>query len=143
MLAAFKEDWKRKQQQGKVSNFKVGSINRKRNLHVNRRSAGITECFDLMAKRKQRSKGSSSYDSNDRSYVKANLQCTSLMLMLMLINDDDEDEAYFHGLIRTIINKSITVTLSDAGQQDEHSHYWHIDPTSMDVCSQKAGQNLN
>jgi hypothetical protein len=68
-----------------------------------------------VVKHKPRSKGSSSYDSNDRCYVK----CKSSMNRIIADVDDNEDEANFHGLTRKIINKNSTVTLT-RGQGDQH-----------------------
>ena len=78
MIAALKEEWKLKQQQGTVSKFKTGGVNRNKKpkgepmkcWHCDKPGHRMAECPDLIAKRKRRSKGSSFYDSNDRSYLK-------------------------------------------------------------------------
>jgi hypothetical protein len=61
----------------------------------------MAKCPDV--KHMPRSKGSSSYDSNDRFFVKIK---SSIYNINANINDN-EDKAYFNGLTRTIINKNV------------------------------------
>jgi hypothetical protein len=119
VIAAFKEDWKRKRQQGTMSKFKATSVNRNKKpsrepincWNCNKPGHRMAECSDV--KHKPRSKGFSFYDSNDRSYVKSK---SSMNNIHANVNDNDnEDEANFHGLTRSIINKNSTITLIDTG----------------------------
>ena len=117
MIAAFKEDWKRKRQQGTMSKFKATSVNRNKKSsrepmkcwNCNKPGHRMADCPDV--NHKPRSKGSSSYDSNDRSYVKSKSSMNNINANV----NDNKDEANFHGLTRTIINKNSTITLIDTG----------------------------
>ncbi len=115
VIAAFKGDWKHKRQQGTMSKFKATSVNRNKKpsrepmkcWNCNKPGHRMAECLDV--KQNPRSKGSSSYGSNDRSYVKSKSSMNNINANV----NDNEDEADFHGLTRTIINKNSIITLID------------------------------
>ncbi len=94
-IAAFKEDWKCKRQQSAARKFKTASVNRNNEplrkpmkcWHCNKPGHRLAECPDV--KRRLRSKGSSSYDSNDRSFVKSKFLMNSINAHV----HDNEDKA--------------------------------------------------